>query len=786
MRKVYAFLCKATSDDASLKEILVNVPCIVVENGRRLVRPEQIAINLEADDEIRPYLYSMPMELGEYNKLFVSLGAPEKPTPMQYVKVLEEFYALSRGEPLDPNEKVGTHRAVYGMFHSLRPESLINFGGGRPSQTRDIEDALQDVLCLYLPSRKKRLQKSTDLVFDDTPHFINRVKEGFHYPILVPLKDCHLFDDEQELISRLPTQLRPKYLSSLVQEQLCDGDEQTACVMGNNCVLESKLTSLLLSTHFSQAIVRLCKHTHGDLCDEKKVADTVGKFVSTVKVCCKQHLTSHLVYTESHEQIKGSDGKSFCFIEDNTLYVAHTDSTSKRFQWKLTRVINNGLGRPLADLLPLMFVLTVDDPSDISRELDMADIKRYTSGQQNDSSLPTLGTPIPEMYHHLLKSNPAHFFTPGDYVGFEVYDPDESDSEEEYTMSFLYAQVIKEASTDTELKFGLGRKYVINVGHTKTVSAADLYKFCRPNVAGPLVLYEGETDEEGTSTVKPPQSLEDAMEEVSNILEEAWKLPEKERKKVVRRLYLQWHPDKNPDSIELATEVCKHIQAELSRLEKGLPRKSRGEGGSASGGFDFGESSFSSSFNRWNSHARFHSQQRERFYEHYRGDDFSGWRTGSGQWVPPRSDGDGFPNPREAARWHRQATADLQAARDSLSGPGSSFEWTCLMCHQAVEKALKSVQLGKCGKYEMIHQIGGMARVLEASCRGELVGVGDAAMELSSIGSYLGCDDVYLRARYPNFHPAPGVPNDMFTCQHAERAIHLAHTILDMTQKVLS
>ncbi|CAH1244396.1 SACS [Branchiostoma lanceolatum] len=786
MRKVYAFLCKTTSDDASLKDKLVNVPCIVVENGRRLVRPEQIAINLEADDEIRPYLYSMPMELGEYNKLFVSLGAPEKPTPMQYAKVLEEFYALSRGEPLDPNEKVGTHRAVYGMFHSLRPESIINFGGGRPSQTRDIEDALQDVRCLYLPSRKKRLQKSTDLVFDDTPHFINRVKEGFHYPILVPLKDCHLFDDEQELISRLPTQLRPKYLSSLVQEQLCDGDEQTACVMGNNCVLESKLTSLFLSTHFSQAIVRLCKHTHGDRCDEKKVAETVGKFVSTVKVCCKQHLTSHLVYTESHEQIKGSDGKSFCFIEDNTLYVAHTDSTSKRFQWKLTRVINNGLGRPLADLLPLMIILTVDDPSYISRELDMADIKRYTSGQQNDSSLPTLGTPIPEMYHHLLKSNPAHFFTPGNYVGFEVYDPDESDSEEEYTMSFLYAQVIKEASTDTELKFGLGRKYVINVGHTKTVSAADLYKFCRPNVAGPLVLYEGETDEEGTSTVKPPQSLEDAMEEVSNILEEAWKLPEKERKKVVRRLYLQWHPDKNPDNVELATEVCKHIQAELSRLEKGLPRKSRGEGGSASGGFDFGESSFSSSFNRWNSHARFHSQQRERFYEHYRGNDFSGWRTGSGQWVPPRSDGDGFPNPREAARWHRQATADLQAARDSLSGPGSNFEWTCLMCHQAVEKALKAVQLGKFGKYEMIHQIGSMARVTEARCGGELAGVGDAAMELSSIGSYPGCDDVYLRARYPNFHPAPGVPNDMFTRQHAERAIHLAHTILDMTQKVLS
>ncbi|XP_035668355.1 sacsin-like [Branchiostoma floridae] len=790
MLNVYAFLLDKVSDDGSLKEKLGNVPCIVVEDGRRLVRPEQIAINLEAIYEIRPYLYGMPMELGLYNKVFVSLGAPEKPTPMQYTKVLEEFYVLSKGEQLDPNEKVGTYRAVRGLFHSLRPESLIHLGDGRPSQTQDIENALQGIRCLYLPSRQKRLQKSTDIVFDDTPQFGGRVKEGFNYPILVPLKDCYLFDDEHELVRRLPSHLRPKNLSSLVQEQLGDGD-QTSCVMGTNCVLESRLTSLFLSTHFSQAIVRLSKHTYGDLCDEKKVTDTVEKFASSVKVCCKQQLTTRLVYKESQEQIKDSDGKTYCFIEDNTMYMAHTDSTSKgynAFQWKLTRVVNNALGRPLTDLLPLMIVLCVDDPSDISRELDMADIKRYSSDQHQEPPLPVLGTPIPEIYHHLLTSNPAHYFTAGDYVGFEVYDPDlESDSseeEEEYTMTFLYAQVIKEAPTDTELNFGLGRKYVIDVGHTKTVSAADLYKFCRPNVPGALVPYEGETDEEGATAAKPPQSLEEAMEEVSNILEEAWKLPEKERKKVVRRLYLQWHPDKNPDNVEMATEVCKHIQAEISRLEKGLPRKSAaGEAGSGSG--DFGGSSFSSSFRRWNSHARHHRRQRNRFRERHRDGNFRGWRTSSGQWVPPRSD-ESDPSPREAARWRRQATADLQAARDNLRGPGTSHEWTCLMCHQAVEKALKAVQMGKFGKYEMGHEIGGMARVLEASCGGELAGVGDAAMELSSIGSSPGCDDVYLRARYPYLHPAPRVPHDMFTREHAERAVHLAQTILDMTRKVLN
>ncbi|KAI8506253.1 hypothetical protein Bbelb_156800 [Branchiostoma belcheri] len=774
MLKVYAFLSEKAPDDSSLKDRLGNVPCMVVEEGRRLVRPDQIAITLEPKYEIRPYLYGMPMELGLYHRLFVSLGAAEKPTPMQYSRILEALYVLSRGESLNPNEKKATYRAVSGMFRRLRPESVIPLGKGKPSKTREIESSFHALQCLYLPSRRGRLLKSTDLVFDDVPQFTNRVKDGFNYDILVPLKDCHLSGDEHELVCRLPSQLRPKNLSSLVQEQLCDEHEQPDCPMSTNC-----------------AIVRLSKDTYGKSCDEANITETVERFVSSIKVCCKQQLTTHLVYKESKEQIKDSSDKSYCFIEDNTLYVAHTATTSKgykAFNCKLTKVVNDGLGRPLVNLLPLMMVLSVDDPSDIPGELDMAGIKRYTSGQKDDSPLPTLGTHIPEIFHHLLTSNPAHYFTAGDYVGFEVYDPDLEDSseeEEEYTMTFLYAQVIKEAPTDMDLKFGLGRQYVIDVGHPKTVSAADLYKFCRPSVSGPVVPFEGEADEEDTSAVIP-QSLEDAMEEVNSILEEAWKLPENERKKVVRRLYLQWHPDKNPDNVELATEVCKHIQAEISRLEKGLPGRTGGGSGSGGSGFDFGGSSFSSSFNRWDSYAGFHRRQREQFHEHYQGGNFSSWRTRSGQWVPPRTDGDGFPNPREAGRWHRQATADLQAARDNLSGPGTSFEWTCLMCHQAAEKALKAVQLGKFGRYEMIHQIGGFARVLEASCGCKLTGVGEAAMELSSIGSYLGCDDVYLRARYPNLHPVPRVPHDAFARQHAETAVRLAQTILDRTEDALN
>ncbi|XP_078573948.1 LOW QUALITY PROTEIN: sacsin-like [Branchiostoma floridae x Branchiostoma japonicum] len=792
MPKVYEFL--STSCDAvSVKEKLGHVPCIVVEDGRRLVRPDQIAIELHQESEIRPHLYGLPKKLGPYHEFFASLGTPEKPTPLQYAKVLEQYYLSSNGEPLvDPNEKNGSYSAVAGLFQSLKGSSQIALGKGVPSQTRAIQDAFQQLQYLYLPSRQNELCKSTDLVFDDTPQFSHRIKD-FKYPFLVHLGNCHLSGNEEEFINLLPAHLSPKRCSSLVQETLCDDCEQMACVMDEKCVLETRYNCLLRSSQFTHAVHRLFKNSENVNCDEETLTKALEKTVSSMKVCCKQKLVTRLSYKETQEDIKESKDNSLCFIEDSTLYIAHTETTSDHYEdfiFKLARVINYALGQPLVDLSPLMVVLSTNAPSDIPGKLDRAGIQRHALGQDEEQYRHDLGTPIPDIYHHLLKSNPAHYFSPDEYVGFELYDSDVDAESEEYTMSFLYAKVIKEASTDANLKFGLGRKYVIDLGQTQqTVSAADLYKFCRPIVPGPLVPYEGETDDndKGSSAAKPPQSLKEAMEEVSNILEEAWKLPEKERKKVVRRLYLQWHPDKNPDNVEMATEVCKHIQAEISRLEKGLPRKSKGPSyGSGSGGFDSGRSTFSSSFNRWNAHAGFHRRQREQFYERYQGSDFSGWRTNSGQWVPPKSDRSSFPNPREAARWHRQATADLQAAKDNLRGPGTSHEWTCLMCHQAVEKALKAVQLGKFGKYEMIHHIGRMAMGLMARYGDEMAGIGDAAMELSSIGSYLRCDDVYLRARYPNLHPAPRVPNDVFTRQHAESAIHLAQTVLGMTRKVLN
>ena len=55
------------------------------------------------------------------------------------------------------------------------------------------------------------------------------------------------------------------------------------------------------------------------------------------------------------------------------------------------------------------------------------------------------------------------------------------------------------------------------------------------------------------------------MLDVSDTLEEAWRLPENQRRKIIKRVLLKWHPDKNIGNEEFATIIMQHIQVGVSR-----------------------------------------------------------------------------------------------------------------------------------------------------------------------------------------------------------------------------
>jgi len=141
---------------------------------------------------------------------------------------------------------------------------------------------------------------------------------------------------------------------------------------------------------------------------------------------------------------------------------------------------------------------------------------------------------------------------------------------------------------------------------------------------------------------------------------------EAEQKRVMRRLYLTWHPDKNPNK-ELATKVFQFLQNELKKLNK----------------------DFSENHEQWKSDASDHYRSRKEYAENFR-QHFSQRSSQDRSHQHHRPDNDFFhrftqknPQPAEARRWYRQAEFDLRMAKKiiKMSDP-KSYEWICYMASQ--------------------------------------------------------------------------------------------------------
>jgi len=124
----------------------------------------------------------------------------------------------------------------------------------------------------------------------------------------------------------------------------------------------------------------------------------------------------------------------------------------------------------------------------------------------------------------------------------------------------------------------------------------------------------------------------------------------------------------------------------------------------------------------------------------------------------------------EAARWYRQARADIEAAESSRVA--GHFEWACFQAQQAGEKALKALWYAW-GADPWGHSL---ARLIdefpEEGIRDEL------ESKVRDIAA--GLDKDYIPSRYPNGLPDL-TPTEVYTEAEAVSAIQGARAILDLT-----
>lgn len=668
MKKVYKFFQERVILRKDGKVDLQDVPCIVVEGGARFVRAEQVVLEMSENLEIKPLLYRIPPDLGEFHELFLHLGCSKSATMSHYAMVLEMLQKQSQGNKLHPNEISSALGAVRGLLEGLQQDTTT-------------EISFQQ---LFLPAMNLNssptdsppvsLQKSSELVFDDSPHFLPRLKK-FNQLFVVDLKRVGLksssFINYKDLLTRLPPSVQPQILSQVVTEEFADSSEGSEFTV--KLRIADSLERQLSSEEFFRGIVRLIRHKNKENENlNENVFTSMNDRLRSIEFLGLNRIVTKLVY--QGDQIPDSEGEVSYFVNKVSapagksiwkVYVRpDVDENLSKLYLAVTQVIAEVCEGLLGEAVMFIQEMLRIDPSQIWCMLDEMNITQDDSYRGSSSNpLPLPGSFIPVEDHHLLNEDFENI-APGEYVGYEMDDP--SMQQREGDATFIYAVILEEVNAQ-ENRSLISKYYMVNVGNDKEpqeVEFADLYKFHRLQ-SSPLGLSDGL--EKGNTKDKAM-----VLKQTAEILVEAWQLPEKRRRKIVKRLFLRWHPDKNPGEKSLCDEVLQHIQEEIARL------------GRVQSDVIDGQSCYTPFFDLWGMRAKRQHMHREKYKKNYRRmytSSDEALRGDSSSGVPP-SFCTKNPQPGEARRWLRQAEADLAAASNDLSRRNPSYEWACFKCHQ--------------------------------------------------------------------------------------------------------
>ncbi|XP_067299191.1 sacsin-like [Pseudorasbora parva] len=746
--KSYAYLQSINFESSQFSDL----PIILVENRTQLVRAKQTALVLHDDLEFRPYLYRIPSNYIKFEDFFKKIGVKERPTVNQYIAVLQEIYCNSSDkDSLQANQQKAVKRVVQQLFCLLKEEQNKTSFPNNP---------------LYLPSTDGRLHESNTLFFNDTVFQPTRLEGPLEtkLKLLEKLKHCHLENDHYEhqtLLQFLPQPVRPKFLSDVISENL-DGASVQYCDE-RQCEFSGWFDKHLSSAAFLHGLVCLIREDSKGVVSQSEAARKCEEIFSKIQIICCKTLQTELLL--NHEPLEGSKAETGVYVKKQldgcSFYLKHNDDMALKVVSEvnmcLTKEINALLKNCLttSSYLVLQQLLLSDNMEDVEKTLANHGIHNSGHKEEGHNALPKPGCRIPEEWQDCLDMNFLNNFESGEYVGFSK---DESGE-------YFYALVINRLDDPLGQMRQFPARYKIQVGSDDfiEVSSLNLYQFKREKKA---TVSTGSTctDVECLLTSGPPpkrvfpETFEEIKREIDQSLNEIWNMSSEDKQKALKRLYLRWHPDKNPGNEELANEAFKYLQNRIEELQQGKTAQK-----TSSSWTDFRDF-----YDTWNTEARSHRRGRERFNQNYSRSHYNFW---SYHKETPK------PNRGEAKRWYEQAQCDIRAAHNDTGGDYS--EWCLFKVHQAVEKALIAAMYRRSGEYPNNCSISSLAqRVSHYSS--QLTTLPNTVKQLTE----LGVDG--KKTQYPNCHQFPHIPNKQFSVDNARRALDIASKLLEKIEEYIS
>ncbi|XP_041425462.1 sacsin-like isoform X2 [Xenopus laevis] len=743
---------------------LTEVPFILV-NGDALAQPNMVVFNLPYDERFEPYLFKLPKNLLRYTEFFQKAGVEAEATVFHYANVLSTVYEETLNKTsLHSNLKRTVAEATRQLFKILEEE--------KPNNIHKLKQ-------LHLPGTDGKLYDSSTLVLLNC-HFMatEKLSDTFKFCNLDCVKPNMDLYQQESLIKLLPDKIRPKLLSQIT-EQCIDVNSIAFCTYEENCELWSDFDRILNSPEFQEGLVDLLRSQYNGKITEECAAQKCKAVLEKLEIKCCLNLQTILKHdgdiikgTNVSKEISvtvGTNGQcQIYFVHKDNIYQTNIVKIISTFAEEMNNIMQNVFSQKSLSIL--MQMLSCKHPDEIKKILKEKGIWMKRIMRHHQLSLSDPGEPIPSEWYEFLNMNILNSFRVGDFVGYMC--PSDEDL-------YLYAVIVEELDAKTYANCEINM-YRIQRGQDifDDVSILDLYQFKRNIIQknNALVLVEDTTQADEKDEKWYDLPTEDIKKEINMHLSKLWELPETERKKAIRRLYLKYHPDKNRRQEKLATEMCKYIQKRIEELEAGKSLSNLSQATPSSQYSSRRSNSFRNRTQGSHSRQSRSSTSSESFSDYWAKWDeqaFNHKKEGSSEKTWQKSKGDRSKttssNPQEAERWFRQAECDLKAAEHDAGHQHT--EWVFFKIHQAVEKALFSAQYMKCGNVDTNVNIHPLANNV-STFDGCLNGINEQVLQMQRHG----VDK--LKTQYPNYHSPPGIPNDCIPQDKEQEVIGLAKDVL--------